>query len=317
MRSRQIPMILTTIALAVCCGVATAGAEDASPGPPSASSEVRKESNKSATGAGSETKKSATVRKKKGGANATAAAKTKKAAAPKAAATAKTENAAPAHSEKAVPSTRKVTAPGKAGKVPHRVVGGGVGVLPEVAAPASATPDVGIHGIKERARWAPAKVCDDTNKKVQGTMRAIEKEASKSGDRLVMARVATEFRIPAETILAERTRLSAPWGELVVAHTLLASAPGVTVDQLFDMRSEGLGWGQIAHGLGLKQKEVASAVQAEGRVVRGQSKPDGSPAPIASVEPRVVVDETAHAGSPTSEGGAVNAGTPVPEPVKK
>jgi hypothetical protein len=336
MRSWQIRNILTTIALAVCCGVATAGPESASSEPPSASSEVKSETKQSTTGAASETKsrtaatkksppaaetkKSTAARAGKGGTKATARAKTKAAAPAKSKTTAqaKTEKAAgPAPGTVAPAKTAKISGPGKAAKVPHRVTGGGVGVLPSVPARESTTPDIGIHGIKERARWAPPELCSETDKKVQGTVRAIDKEASKSGDRLVMARIAAEFRTPAETILAERTRLSAPWGELVVAHTLLASVPGVTVDQLFDMRSEGLGWGQVAHGLGLSQKEVASAVQAEGRVVRGKSKPDGSPARIATVEPRAVVDETAHVGSPTPEVGVVNVGTSAPEPVQK
>jgi hypothetical protein len=328
MRSWQIRNILTTIALAVCCGVATAGPESASP-EPSASSEGKSETKQSTTGAASETKKSTTAATKKStaaragksGTKATARAKTKAAAPAKAKTTAQAktkETAGPANTEPSVPAkTRKISAPGKASKTPHHVTGGGVGVLPSVPAPGSTTPDVRIHGIKERARWAPPEPCAETDKKLQGTVRAVDKEASKSGDRLVMARIAAEFRTPAETILAERTRLSAPWGELLVAHTLLASAPDVTVDQLFDMRAEGLGWGQIAYGLGLNQKEVATAVQAEGRVVRGKSKPDGTPARIASVEPRVVVDETAHAGSPTSAPGAVNAGSSATEPVEK
>jgi hypothetical protein len=330
MRSWQIRNILTTIALAVCCGVATAGTESASSEQPSASSEVKSETKQGTTGAASETKKSTTAaptkkstaaRVGKGSTKASPRAKTK-AAAPaktKTTAPAKTkETAGPANTERSIPAkTRKISAPGKAAKTPHHVTGGGVGVLPSVPAPGSTTPDVRIHGIKERARWAPPEPCAETDKKLQSTVRAIDKEASKNGDRLVMARIAAEFRTPAETILAERTRLSAPWGELLVAHTLLASAPDVTVDQLFDMRAEGLGWGQIAYGLGLNQKEVATAVQEEGRVVRGKSKPDGSPARIASAEPRVVVDETAHAGSPTPEAGAVNVGTSAPEPVKK
>jgi hypothetical protein len=102
-----------------------------------------------------------------------------------------------------------------------------------------------------------------------------------------------------------------------VAHTLLANTRGVTVDQLFDMRAEGLGWGQIAYGLGLNQKEVVAAVQDEGGVVRGRSKPDGTPSAIGGVEPRAVVDETAQAGSSTPDAGAVHGETSAPESVKE
>lgn len=217
----------------------------------------------------------------------------------------------------------KATAPAKSDKAPAQVKSEKVpalkgekvvppaGITTGVTLDATPAPYVGLHEIKERARWAPAKPCADTNKKLEGTVRAIDKEASKKGDRLVMARMAVEFRTPAEAILAERTRLRAGWGELVVAHTLLASTPsGVTIDHLFEMREEGLGWGQISHGLGFNQKDVATAIRAEGRVIQGKSKPNGSPSPIASVEPQVVGTEgKVHPGAPTPEIGTSDAGT--------
>jgi hypothetical protein len=327
MRSWQIRNILTTIALAVCCGVATAGPESASPGQQSSSSGVQSETKEA--GSETKTKKSTTARVAKSGTKATASAKSKKAAA-----SAKTKKAAPAKTAKAVApgntektaasaKTVKAAAPVKTVKVPALksakardvpAIVTSAGNMPTASPSGSTPPPPGLHGVKDRARWAP-KVCSDTDKKLEGTVRAIDKEASKSGDRVVSARMFAEFRIPVETIQAERTRLSAPWGELVVAHTLRANAPGVTIDQLFDMRAEGLGWGQIAYGLGLSQKEVADAVQAEGRVVRGKSKPDGSPSPIASVEPGM--DATVHAGTSSPEVDAVDVGTSVPEAVNK
>lgn len=324
MRSWQIrntlATILATVALAVWCGFATAGPESASdekkPAP-----EAQSETKKSATvAAPAKNKPAAQVKKKK--ASAPKAAKAPKAAAP-AKAPVPEKAAAPAK-----PKPVRIAAPGKQRTVPHHVTGGGVGVLPRGTAPAGSSSDVGLQGIKDRARWAPADICEETDKKLQGTVRAIDKEAAKNGDRLVMARIAAEFRIPAERVLAERARLSAPWGDLVVAHTLLASARGVTVDQLFDMRAEGMGWGQIAWGLGFQQKDVTAAVQTEGKVIRGQSEPDGKPARIASIEPQLAVEETAHAGgSSTSRTGAatddadagsdVKAGSSSPEPVAK
>jgi hypothetical protein len=330
MRSWQIRNILTTIALAVCCGVATAGPESASPDQPSSSSGVQPETKQSEKAVGSETKKSTTPRVTKSGAKATASAKTKEAptvetkkvAAPvkmekatphvktvKVAAPVKTvKAAAPLKTEKAIPALKSE----KARSVPATVTS--AGNIPTAIPSGSTPPPPGLHGIKDRARWAP-KVCADTDQKLQGTVRAIDKEASKNGDRVVSARMFAEFRVPVETIQAERTRLSASWGELVVAHTLRANAPGVTIDQLFDMRAEGLGWGQIAFGLGLSQKEVADAVRAEGRVVRGQSKPDGTPSPSARVEPGM--DATVHAGTSPPEVDDVDLGTSVPEAVEK
>jgi hypothetical protein len=340
MRSWQIRNILVTALVAACCGVAAAGAEDVSPQQQPASPDVPSVTKQSAAKVGSNTKKS-TRRASKSSARPTAQAKPKNAAVPtkavKTATIPKTVKAvAPATTAKvaAPANTTKVAAPANAGRAagssaavkpgttksspPVRVTGGNAAPTPWAGASEASAPDIELRGFKDRARWAPATVCADTHEKLQGTIRAIDKEASKSGDRVMIARMFAEFRIPVETIESERTRLSAPWGELVVAHTLRASAPGVTVDQLFDMREEGMGWGQIAHGLGLKQKEVVTAVHAEGRVIRGQSKPDGSPSRIAGFEPQVVgMDRTAPAGAPTPELGTGAVEAPDRESVEK
>jgi len=73
----------------------------------------------------------------------------------------------------------------------------------------------------------------------------------------------------------------------MIAHTILASAKGaVTLDQLFEMRRNGLGWGQIGHGLDLRLGGIVSAVKAEGRVALGVEKADGRPAKIQSATAR-------------------------------
>ena len=330
MRSWQIRNILTTVALAVWCGVATAGPESAAPETPSAS-ETQSETKKSTTPPA--TKKSATASTAKRAKPATAAkpkttaqTKTKKAkpapAPVKAAAPHKAPPATAASPKAEPPAPAKpmrIAAPGKMRTVPGRVTGGGVGVLPRVEGPSSTSPDEGLQGVKDRARWAPTDVCDNTDKKLESAVRGIDKEATKNGERLVMARIAAQFRVPAETILSERTRLSASWGELAVAHTLLASARGVTVDQLFDMRAEGMGWGRISYGLGFKQKDVTTAVQTEGKVMRGQTKPNGSPTKIATMDPMVAAEATAHAGGTTVPDGGTSDDeeTEVPESVEK
>ena len=357
MRSWQIRNILTTVAVAVWCGVATAGPESAAPETPSASeapSETKKSTDSSPetkkdtattetkkSTAPSATKKSAPSTTKKSATAATAkSTKPTTPAKPKTTAQAKTKKAKPAPApvkaaapQKAPPATAatpraepptpakpmRIAAPGKMRTVPGRVTGGGVGVLPRVDGPASTSPDVGLQGVKDRATWAPTDICEATDKKLEGTVRGIDKEASKNGERLVMARIAAQFRVPAETILSEKTRLGASWGELAVAHTLLASARGVTVDQLFDMRAEGMGWGRIAHGLGFKQKDVTTAVQAEAKVMRGQSKPNGTPTKIATMDPMVASEATAHAGgsSAPDAGTSDDEETEVPESVQK
>jgi hypothetical protein len=341
MRSWQIRNILAAIAMIACCGVATAGTESAPPKQPQTSSEVQSESKQ-------QTKKATPVRKKgkaKSTSKSAATAKTEQGAGnkvkPPEKVAVKTLKPAP-KVEKAVsitdkpapkvkkaasitdkpvpmveraaaitdkPAPRLVKAPALAGKYAKAPAPGSITVAPSSTGPPNGMQETGF---KDRARWAPTQ-CIDTDKSLEGTVRAIDKEASR-GDGKVGGRMAEEFRVPPEALLSERTRLSAGWGELVVAHTLLANTKsGVTIDQLFDMRAEGMGWGQIAHGLGLKQNDVVKAVRTEGQVMRGKSKPDGSAAPIASLEPQDGLDGTMHSGAPTSEAGATDTETTVPE----
>src|SRR5262249_50017017 len=90
------------------------------------------------------------------------------------------------------------------------------------------------------------------------------------------ARLAKEFRTSANALTEEKTRLKTGYGQLVIAHTFAANTkPAVTVDQLYAMRASGMGWGQIAAGLGLDLGGVESATQAETRVALGERHADG------------------------------------------
>jgi hypothetical protein len=89
--------------------------------------------------------------------------------------------------------------------------------------------------------------------------------------------------VSADALSDERARLDAGWGELMIAHTLDANAKtDLTMDQIFALRQEGMGWGRIAAGLGLSPGNVKGAVQAETRVARGIDRPDGRVAPIGA-----------------------------------
>ena len=68
-----------------------------------------------------------------------------------------------------------------------------------------------------------------------------------------------------------------------------------SVQQLMEMRDGGMGWGQIAAGLGLNLGSMVSAVKSESRVAEGQTKADGRVA--------VIHAQGAHAGA----GGEVGA----------
>src|SRR5207244_1169896 len=105
--------------------------------------------------------------------------------------------------------------------------------------------------------------------RLEASAKRADDEAKATGDAKVAARLATEFGMTAEALMAEKNDLSTSWGQLMIAHSLAAnSKTDLTVAQLIQLRGE-MGWGQIAAGLGLKLGETVSAVRAESKVATG------------------------------------------------
>jgi hypothetical protein len=157
-------------------------------------------------------------------------------------------------------------------------------VKPDAGVKAEAGVSAGAMVIMEKAKKAPAPEAEDTEKKLRETVRKVEEEAATNGDQTVASRLGAEFGMTPDALIAEKGTYKTGWGELMIAHTLLANVKSgaVTLDQLFEMRRNGLGWGQIGHGLDFKLSGVVSAVKAESRVAIGAVKADGRPAKIQS-----------------------------------
>lgn len=103
------------------------------------------------------------------------------------------------------------------------------------------------------------------------------------GETRVATFLGAEFGMSEEAIITEKRALKASWGNLTIAHTLAASdKQGMTVAQVLHLYDCGLGWGQVAAGLGFNLNSAVIAVGAESRVARGRAKADGKAAPIRS-----------------------------------
>jgi hypothetical protein len=88
--------------------------------------------------------------------------------------------------------------------------------------------------------------------------------------------LAAEFGTTPDALLSEKTDAKASWGQLMIAHSLLANGTtDLTTKQIFDLRGEGMSWGQIANGMGLRLGDVVKAAKEEARVAKGLSQPDG------------------------------------------
>ena len=153
---------------------------------------------------------------------------------------------------------------------------------------------------RARGKSAPAKTRAAVEKKLDQISGEVDANASAKGKEGAAGRIAPEFGMTGEALLAEETQFNTSLGQLVIAHSLLANAKTpVTLEQLFSMRHDGMGWGQIAHGLDLRLGDVVSAVRSESRVADGTAKGNGKPPLIHS---------GAHVGAHTGTGAAVHAG---------
>jgi len=175
------------------------------------------------------------------------------------------------------------------------------------ATAATATADAKLAVIWERARATSEKDKKDTEAKLDVTKSSVDREAAAKGDSVVAERLATEFGMTADALTAEKTHYNTGWGDLMIAHALQANAKtDITLDQVFQMRtSDGLSWGQIAHGFDLRLGDVVSGVKREGAVATGHAKGDGKVATMRGVSP---THTSTHAHGSAGTGAAAEAG---------
>jgi len=96
------------------------------------------------------------------------------------------------------------------------------------------------------------------------------------GETPVARFLGVEFGMSTEAILAEKRAVGASWGDLTIAHTLVASDTRcMAVSQVLHLHDLGMGWGQIVAGLRFRLDDAVKAVNAESRVARGLQKADG------------------------------------------
>lgn len=181
-----------------------------------------------------------------------------------------------------------------------------------VPVPDPATTDSKLVEIRTRARGMQVSKSESVEKQLASSSKLVDTEAARLGDVPVRDRLAAEFGVTPEALTAQREQFGMGWGELMIAHTLLANAEGVTIEQLHVLRQEGLGWGQLAHGVQLNTSGFVTAVKNEVSVARGTAKPDGKPAVVVStakVAPKGSTQGKGHEGTPPPASSGV---TPPP-----
>lgn len=133
-----------------------------------------------------------------------------------------------------------------------------------------------LEALRTRAMTLPPKQVEATEPKVDAAIKSVNGEAAKDGSK-VPARLAQRLAMTPDALEAEKTKFHAGFGELMIAHLLVSnekSTSTITIDDMFKLHQDGMGWGQIAHGMGLNVGDLVSAARSEGRVATGQAKPD-------------------------------------------
>ena len=160
------------------------------------------------------------------------------------------------------------------------------GASGDASATATADADAGadLAKLKQRVETKAAKTSAAARARAETRLEATARrvdDAGAKGQSEVSSRLTREFGITASALADEQAELGASCGQLMIAHTLSANSKAeVTVQQLFELRKDGMGWGKIAAGLGFNLGDVVSAVNAEGRVASGEARADGKVAAI-------------------------------------
>ena len=159
--------------------------------------------------------------------------------------------------------------------------------------------------IEKKAEKIAAQAKAKADAQLTAASEQVDKQASGDGEVAVATRLAAEFDMTTQALNDEKRSLDVSWGQLMIAHTLDANVShDLTVEQLVAMHKDGMGWGEIAAGLGLQLGSVVSVVNSEGRVADGLAKADGHVATIRGEGARMGLGAGANAGLGVQAGKA-------------
>ncbi len=179
-------------------------------------------------------------------------------------------------------------------------------------ATASAQADSKLAAVRARAQKAKPDEGTKAEAELASAAKDLDADAAKTGDAAVASRLATKFGLTTSELLADHSTLGGGWGEVLIAQTLISdSKSGLTIDQVQKLRSEGMGWGQIARGMGVKLGTVVRAVKSEAKPTGGgASKSNGAGASEAT-RPDMSHGANPHGGGAAASAGARSAGASV------
>jgi len=199
-------------------------------------------------------------------------------------------------------------------RVPSRValalalLGAGLAATARAQSPAPAPPRSALaQRIETTATSANALDVTKLTSKLIAAAQRVDDAAAAGDDANIAGRLAAEFHIDGAALAAEKQTLDTSWGNLMIAHTLSASAADAThatAVNLVGLHKDGMGWGKVAAGLGFKLGQTASAVETESKVALGQAQASGKVAHIGLAAKHTGDPDAAGADAAASAAGA-------------
>jgi len=171
------------------------------------------------------------------------------------------------------------------------------------------SPEIKTHAISEEKRLIAEAQLDSCVAKV-------EKTVSRQGEDVVAARMGRELGMEPAALIRQQAELECFLGDLLIAHSLLANAQTtLNARQIVALHDGGMGWADIALGLGLRLHHVVRALINETRVAAGLSRGDGKVATmhvdsVSTLEPPPVLATREGHASPA--GNVARAGVQKP-----
>lgn len=151
--------------------------------------------------------------------------------------------------------------------------------------PVIAPLDPALAGARERlaalASRVEARRLSRAESRLQACVTKLASAVESWGEARIAGLMGGEMALEPESLIVEREARDCAWGDLMIAYALdLGTHTMLSVSDLLALNRDGLGWAEIAAGLGLDLESTVRTMSNETRVVAGLSRGDGRVAAI-------------------------------------
>lgn len=158
----------------------------------------------------------------------------------------------------------------------------------DAAAAAAAREDLHFR-LRDRAAMMERRERTRVEQSIEKELVAVNREAT-NRPAPVLARIASEFGLPADRPASLRERRGVSVADVLAACTIAAQDSRLDPKEILELHDEGMGWSSIAFALGFDLQDLVRAIRVEARVALGREAPDGQVARIEILTPAAMLD---------------------------